>query len=156
MEIETIVRTKPFEILLIEDNPGDIRLISEAFREGNFTCTLNTVNNGVEAINYLCRIGNHIDAPRPDLILLDLNLPKKDGREVLIEIKTNRNFQPIPVVVFTSSGAQQDIINAYALQANCYVTKPVDLDELIDNIQCIADFWLNTAQLPREEYVVPC
>lgn len=142
---------QPFEILLIEDNLGDIRLILEAFRESKFSCNLTTVNNGVEAINYLHRTDNYTDVPRPDFILLDLNLPKKDGREVLAEVKKTSSLQSIPVVILTSSEARQDIVNSYALQANCYVSKSVDVETLIQNVQCLTEFWFNVAKLPREE-----
>lgn len=145
--------TKPFEILLVEDNLGDVRLMTEVFKDSDLPHHLNTVSNGIEAIDFLRRNGDYTNAPRPDLIMLDLNLPKKDGREVLVDIKTDRDLKLIPVVVLTSSEAHQDVINSYALQANCYVSKPVDLDELIKKVRCIADFWLNVVKLPREEYV---
>ncbi len=135
-------------ILLIEDNPGDVRLTQEAFKEGRLAIDLNVVMDGVEAINYLKKEGNYSDATTPDLILLDLNLPKRDGREVLQEIKTDDHLKRIPVVVLTTSNAEQDILKSYNLHVNCYINKPVDFDKFFDIIQKIEDFWLSTAILP--------
>lgn len=138
----------PVNILLIEDNPGDVRLTQEAFKEGNMNIKLDVVMDGVEAIKYLRKEMPYNQATMPDLILLDLNLPKKDGREVLQEIKTDNKLKRTPVVVLTTSNAQQDILKSYNLHVNCYVNKPVDFDKFFDIIQKIEDFWLSTAILP--------
>ena len=138
----------PVNILLIEDNPGDVRLTQEAFKEGNMNIKLDVVMDGVEAIKYLRKEVPYNQATMPDLILLDLNLPKKDGREVLQEIKTDDKLKRTPVMVLTTSNAQQDILKSYNLHVNCYVNKPVDFDKFFDIIQKIEDFWLSTAILP--------
>ena len=138
------------EILLVEDNPGDVRLTEEALKEGKILNSLNVVADGVEAMAFLRREGKYSDAPRPELILLDLNLPKKDGREVLAEIKKDQELKSIPVVILTSSAAEQDIVKSYNLHANCYVTKPVDLDQFIHVVKSIEQFWLTVVQLPQE------
>ena len=138
------------EILLVEDNPGDVRLTREALKDGKIVNTLHVVENGVDALAFLRRQGEFRDAVRPELILLDLNLPKKDGREVLAEIKTDENLKRIPVVILTSSAAEQDIIKSYNLHANCYVTKPVDLDQFIHVVKSIEHFWLTVVKLPPE------
>jgi chemotaxis family two-component system response regulator Rcp1 len=135
-------------ILIVEDNPGDQRLIQEALRETQLDHTSAVARDGVEALDYLFRRGQFATAPRPDLILLDLNLPKKNGRDVLAAIKADAHLLRIPVVVFSSSSAPQDVASAYQLHANCYVTKPADLDELFSAIGWIAKFWLGTAVLP--------
>jgi len=140
---------KEIEILLVEDNPGDVRLTAEALNEGKILNNLNVVGNGVEALAFLNQDGKYKDAPRPDLILLDLNLPKKDGREVLAEIKTNRDLKRIPVVILTSSAADKDIVTSYNLRANCYITKPVDLDQFLTVIKSIEQFWLTVVKLPE-------
>jgi len=145
------VGTRVFDLLLVEDNPGDIRLIEEALKEGNIPHRLHMVRDGAEAIEFLFRTGQHADAPRPDLVLLDLNLPKKDGREVLAEIKADPRLKLIPVVVLTTSEAEGDILKAYDLNANCYITKPVDLDEMIKVVLALEGFWLGIAKLPRLE-----
>jgi two-component system, chemotaxis family, response regulator Rcp1 len=142
---------RPVEILLVEDNPGDVRLTREALREGKVRNNLAVAADGVEAIAYLRREGEHADAVRPDLILLDLNLPRKDGREVLEEIKADPSLRHIPVVVLTSSQAEEDIVRAYDLHANCYVTKPVDLDQFIRVVEAIEDFWFTIVKLPPEQ-----
>lgn len=139
---------RSFNILLIEDNPGDVRLTEEAFKEGKKKVNLAVVMDGVEAIKYLRKQGEYQNAPTPDLILLDLNLPKWDGREVLKEIKTDKKLKRIPVVVLTTSNAEQDIINSYDLHANCYINKPIDFDNFFEIIQKIEDFWLTTSILP--------
>lgn len=139
------------EILLVEDNPGDVRLTREALKEGKILNNLNVVTDGVEAIAFLRREGNYTSAPRPELILLDLNLPKKDGREVLAEIKRDPDLKLIPVVILTSSAAEQDIVKSYNLHANCYVTKPVDLDQFIEVVKSIENFWLAVVKLPPEK-----
>jgi CheY-like chemotaxis protein len=137
-----------FEILLVEDNPGDVELTREALLESKIHMDLSVVPDGVEALAFLRREGQYAKAPRPDLILLDLNLPKKDGRTVLGEIKQDRSLRNIPVVILTSSQAEQDIVRAYDLHANCYVTKPVDLDQFISIVQSIEQFWLTVVKLP--------
>ena len=140
----------PIEILLVEDNPGDVRLTQEAVREAKIRNTLNVVNDGEEAIAYVRRQGAYADRPRPDLILLDLNLPRKDGREVLQDLKSDPDLHRIPVVVLTSSAAEQDILRTYDLYANAYVTKPVDLEQFMHVVSSIQDFWLNIVKLPPE------
>lgn len=142
--------TRPVEILLVEDNPGDVRLTREALREGKVRNNLHVASDGVEAIAFLRREGPYAEAVRPDLILLDLNLPRKGGREVLEEIKADPGLRYIPVVVLTSSQAEQDIVRAYDLHANCYVTKPVDLDQFIHVVRSIEDFWFTIVKLPHE------
>jgi chemotaxis family two-component system response regulator Rcp1 len=139
---------RPVEFLLAEDNPGDVRLTKEALRESKISNNLNVVPDGVEAMAFLRRTGNYANAPRPDVILLDLNLPKKDGREVLAEVKADPNLRLIPVVIITSSEAEQDVLKTYELHANCYVTKPVDLEQFIKVIQSIETFWLTIVTLP--------
>jgi two-component system, chemotaxis family, response regulator Rcp1 len=139
---------RPLEILLVEDNPADVRLTEEAFREGKIHNTLVVARDGVEAMDFLHRRGKYADAVRPDLILLDLNLPRKDGREVLAEIKADPDLRRIPVVVLTTSRAEMDIVRSYNLHANCYVVKPVDLDQFIGIIQSIESFWLTAVMLP--------
>lgn len=142
--------TRPIEILLVEDNPGDVRLTLEALKEAKVRNRLNVARDGAEAMAYLHREGTFAEAPRPDLILLDLNLPKKDGRQVLAEIKADESLKSIPVVVLTTSRAEQDILQSYNLHANCYITKPVDLEQFIEVVKSIEDFWLTVVTLPRE------
>jgi chemotaxis family two-component system response regulator Rcp1 len=142
--------TRPIEVLLVEDNPGDVRLTEEALKEGRINSHLNVVSDGVEATDFLWRRGKYAKAPRPDLVLLDLNLPRKNGREVLQEIKTDRNLRRIPVMVLTTSKAEQDLQKAYSLHANCYITKPVDLDQFLDVIRSIEQFWFNIVTLPAD------
>jgi chemotaxis family two-component system response regulator Rcp1 len=138
----------PIEILLVEDNLGDVRLTKEALKEGKVYNNLHWAKDGVEALEFLRREGAHKDAPRPDIILLDLNLPKKDGREVLSVIKNDQQLKHIPVVVLTTSKAEEDVLRSYELHANCYVTKPVDLDKFIVVVQSIDRFWLTVVTLP--------
>jgi CheY-like chemotaxis protein len=142
---------RPVEILLVEDNPGDVRLTMEAFREAKVCNRIHTVNDGMEALAFLNRVGSYANAPCPDLILLDLNLPKKDGREVLAAVKTDERTKHIPVVVLTTSQAEEDIINSYKLQASCYITKPVDLDLFMSTVKSVGDFWLAIAKLPGDK-----
>jgi CheY-like chemotaxis protein len=137
-------------ILLVEDNPGDVRLTREALKEGKVYNHLSVVPDGVEALHYLRRRGPYGDAVRPDVILLDLNLPRKDGREVLAEIKNDETLRRIPVVVLTTSGAEADILRSYALHANCYITKPVDLEQFITVVRSIESFWFSIVNLPSE------
>ena len=139
---------QPINILLVEDNPGDVRLTIEALKEGRVRNQLSVVSDGVEALAFLRNQGPYTDAPRPDLMLLDLNLPRKDGREVLAEIKDDPNLRRIPVVVLTTSEAEADVLKSYALHANCYITKPVDLEQFINVIGTIEDFWLTIVKLP--------
>jgi CheY-like chemotaxis protein len=138
----------PVEILLVEDNPGDERLTREALREGKVYHNLHWVKDGVEAMAFLRRQGKYASVPRPDIVLLDLNLPKKDGREVLEEIKTDEDLKRIPVVVLTTSKAEEDVLRTYNLHANCYVTKPVDLEKFIVVVKSIDVFWLTVVTLP--------
>ena len=144
-----VTNNTPVDILLVEDNPGDERLTREALKEGKVFSNLYWVKDGVKAMEFLRREGKHQEAPRPDIILLDLNLPKKDGREVLQEIKSDQNLRRIPVVVLTTSKAEEDVIRTYNLHANCYVTKPVDLEKFIVVVKSIDMFWLTVATLPR-------
>jgi chemotaxis family two-component system response regulator Rcp1 len=140
----------PIDILMVEDNPGDIRLTLEALKENKMNNALHVVKDGVQAMAFLRREGEYTAAPRPDLILLDLNLPKKDGREVLAEIKADPALMRIPVVILTTSQAEEDILRSYNLHANCFVTKPVDLDQFIRVVQSIEHFWLTIVKLPVE------
>ena len=140
----------PIEILLVEDNPGDVRLTQEALREGKVKNNLHVARDGVEALEFLRRKGKYKDAVRPDLVLLDLNLPLKDGREVLGEIKEDPELRMLPVVVLTTSSAEADILKSYSLHANCYITKPVDLEQFVKVVKSIDDFWLTVVRLPSE------
>ena len=142
---------KPIEILLVEDNPGDVRLSIEVLRDAKVHNHLTAVGDGVEALSFLRREGIYADAPHPDLILLDLNLPKKDGREVLAEIKADDHLKRIPVVVLTTSQSEEDILKAYELHANCYISKPVNLDQFIKVVQSIEAFWLTIVKLPVDK-----
>lgn len=139
----------PIEILLIEDNPGDVRLTVEVFKEAKIHNNISVITDGIEAMAYLCQEGEYTNAPRPDLILLDLNLPKKDGREVLAEIKANPSFRRIPVVALTTSRSEEDILKTYDLHVNAYITKPVDLEQFIGIVKGIENFWLTIVKLPR-------
>ncbi|MBF0479129.1 MAG: response regulator [Candidatus Omnitrophica bacterium] len=139
---------QPIEILLVEDNPADVRLTTEALKEEKIFNNLNVVTDGVEAVAYLKKEGRYAQAVRPDLILLDLNLPKKDGREVLKEIKNDEKLKAIPVVVLTVSKAEEDIIKTYNLHANCYITKPVDLEQFVKVAKTIQEFWFTIVKLP--------
>jgi CheY-like chemotaxis protein len=141
---------RPIEILLVEDNPADVRLTQENFKETKISNNLHVVNDGDEAIDFLRREGKYAHSVRPDLILLDLNLPKKNGREVLEEIKADDKLKRIPVVILTVSKADEDIINAYNLHANCYITKPVDLNQFVKVVKSIEDFWLSIVKLPQK------
>jgi CheY-like chemotaxis protein len=138
----------PIEILLVEDNPGDVRLTIEALKEAKVCNCLHVVEDGVAATDFLYRKGEYASAPRPDLILLDLNLPKKNGREVLAEIKSDPALRAIPVVVLTTSQAEEDVLRAYALQANCYITKPVGFDQFANIVRAMEEFWLTIVTLP--------
>jgi CheY-like chemotaxis protein len=139
------------QVLLVEDSPGDVRLTQEAFRDANRSIQLHVAGDGVEAMAFLRREGAYRDAPRPDLILLDLNLPKMDGRQVLAHIKEDGNLKTIPTVILTTSDAEVDIVKSYQLQANCYLTKPVQLDAFESLVKSINDFWLTKVKLPQQE-----
>ena len=139
------------EILLVEDNPGDVRLTREAFREGKIRNNLYVAEDGVEGMAFLRREGKYADAVRPDIILLDLNLPKKNGIDVLAEIKTDEVLKRIPVVILTTSVAEQDVLRSYDQHANCYIVKPVDLEQFLRVIQTIEDFWVTIVKLPRPD-----
>ena len=141
---------RPIEILLVEDNPGDVRLTQEAARETKVHNNIHVVSNGMDAMAFLRREGRFGAVPRPDLILLDLNMPGMDGREVLRQVKSDDKIRRIPVVIITSSQAEEDILRAYDLQASCYVTKPVDLDQFIKVVKNVENFWLTVVTLPRE------
>jgi len=143
---------KSIDILIVEDNPGDIRLISEVLNDNKIFSTVNTVNDGVDAMDYLNGRGKYKTASKPDLIILDLNLPKKDGREVLAEIKSDERLKYIPVVVMTISQSEEDIFKSYNLHANCYVTKPIDLNQFIKVIKSIEEFWFSIVKLPSRPY----
>jgi CheY-like chemotaxis protein len=138
------------QVLLVEDSPGDVRLTREAFRDANISIHLHVALDGVDAMAFLRQEGGHAHAPRPDLILLDLNLPKMDGREVLSTIKADDNLKNIPTVILTTSDAEADIVKSYALHANCYLSKPVQLDAFESLVRSINDFWLVRAKLPRQ------
>jgi two-component system, chemotaxis family, response regulator Rcp1 len=144
------LKVQAINILLVEDNPGDIRLTKEVFKEGKIGNNLDVVMDGEEAMLYLHKTGQYKNAITPDLILLDLNLPKKNGREVLAEIKADKQLMLIPVIVLTTSEAEQDILNMYANHANCYITKPVDFHQFMNVIRSIEDFWLNIVKLPKQ------
>jgi CheY-like chemotaxis protein len=148
---DTGSRPGPIEVLLVEDSPGDVRLTREALKDAKAHISLHVASDGIEAMAFLAKQGEHAKAPRPDLILLDLNLPRKDGREVLKEIKENTALATIPVVILTTSAASVDVMNSYRLHANCYITKPVSLDGFLKVVQSIDDFWLSVVKLPRED-----
>jgi len=141
---------RPIEILLVEDNPGDVRLTFEAFKEAKLRNHLHVAQDGQDALDFLRRRGKHADASRPDLILLDLNLPRKDGREVLGEIKADPELRQIPVIVLTVSRAEEDILKSYNLNANCYVSKPLELEQFLAVVRSIQNFWLTIVTLPSE------
>jgi CheY-like chemotaxis protein len=143
-------KAKLLEVLLVEDSPGDVRLTQEAFRDANSSIRLHVAADGVEAMVFLRHEGPHVDAPRPDIILLDLNLPKMDGREVLAHIKEDENLKTIPIVILTTSEAEADILKSYQLRANCYLSKPVQLDEFERLVKSINDFWLTDVRLPQQ------
>jgi chemotaxis family two-component system response regulator Rcp1 len=138
----------PIEILLVEDNPGDVRLTQEVFKESKIRNKLHVVKDGVEAMDFLHRQGKGANGVRPDLILLDLNLPKKDGREVLAEIKADDDLKRIPVVVLTISKAEEDILRSYSLHANCYLNKPIEFEQFFNLVKYIEEFWLTIVKLP--------
>lgn len=139
---------KPVEILLVEDNPGDVDLTLEALEEARLRNSVHVARDGVEAMEFLHRTGGHADAPRPDLVLLDLNMPRKDGREVLREMKEHPDLRRIPVVVLTTSEAEQDVLDAYDYSANAYIVKPVDFEQFFRTVRSLEDFWLTVVRLP--------
>jgi len=145
------IAVHPIEILLVEDNPGDARLAREALQDAKVRNALHWVVNGEEAMDFLRKEGKHARAPRPDLILLDLNLPRKDGREVLAEIKADPDLKRIPVVILTVSKDEEDVMKTYNLHANCFITKPIDLNQFIKVVKSIEDFWLTVVKLPPGE-----
>jgi two-component system, chemotaxis family, response regulator Rcp1 len=142
-------KVHPIEILLVEDNEGDARLAQEALRDSKVKNTIHHVNDGVEAMAFLRREGKYASAPRPDLVLLDLNLPRKDGREVLADLKQDEDLKRIPVVILTVSSDEADILRTYNLHANCYITKPIDLTQFLKVVKSIEDFWLTIVKLPN-------
>jgi CheY-like chemotaxis protein len=144
-----IDRPDPIEVLLVEDDPGDVLLIREAFEDNKVANRLHVVSDGVEALDFMRRTGVHAEAPRPDLVLLDLNLPRKDGREVLAEVKKDAALRTIPVVVLTTSSAEEDVLRSYNLHANAYVTKPVDFDRFIGVVRQIDQFFVSVVKLPN-------
>jgi CheY-like chemotaxis protein len=140
----------PIEVLLVEDSPGDVRLTQEVFRDANKSIRLHVASDGVEAMEFLRREGAHAHAPRPDLILLDLNLPRMDGREVLVEIKKDEDLKGIPTIILTTSDAEVDVAQSYHLHANCYLKKPVQLEDFENLVRSINDFWVMTVILPQQ------
>jgi chemotaxis family two-component system response regulator Rcp1 len=150
MTQSTRIGSALIEVLLVEDSPGDVRLTREALKDAKMHISLKVVSDGAEAMAYVKREGKYADAPRPDLILLDLNLPKKDGRDVLKEIKESETLKSIPVVILTTSASQADVERSYKLHANCYITKPVDLQGFIKVVQSIDNFWLSIVKLPGD------
>jgi chemotaxis family two-component system response regulator Rcp1 len=148
--VSQAVRWETVDILLVEDNPGDVRLTQEVLKQGKIRNRLAVVQDGVEALDYMHRRGKHTAAVRPDLVLLDLNLPKMDGRAVLAEIKKDPELKRIPVVILTTSSAEVDVLKSYELQANCYITKPVDLAQFTEVLHQIQDFWLTIVKLPPD------
>jgi two-component system, chemotaxis family, response regulator Rcp1 len=145
------VTCKPIQILLVEDNPGDVRLTQEILKDAKVANKLHVVKDGVEALAFLRRTGKYAGSPAPDLILLDLNLPKKDGREVLFEIKADESLRRIPVVVLTVSKSEEDILRSYNLHANCYISKPVNLEQFVSVVRSIENFWLTIVKLPPNQ-----
>ena len=139
---------RPIEILLVEDSPGDVRLTQEALKESKMSNNLSVAKDGVEAMTFLRREAPNADAPRPDIILLDLNMPRKDGREVLAEIKADPELRRIPVVILTTSNSDEDVLKSYNLNANCYITKPVDFEQFIKVVKAVEDFWFTIVKLP--------
>lgn len=149
--MDTAEGMNPIEILLVEDNPGDIRLTVEVLKDAKVCNRLSVATDGIEALQFLRREGKYQQAARPDLILLDLNLPRRDGRELLADIKDDPELRSIPVVVLTTSHAEQDILKSYELHANCYITKPVDLDQFARVVQSIEEFWFSIVKLPKKD-----
>lgn len=150
MSIRTDSTGDPIDVLLVEDNPGDIRLTREAFDEGNIASTLHVTTDGVEALDYLYQRDEHAGASRPDIVLLDLNLPRKNGQDVLAEVKADPDLKRIPVVILTSSEAESDVVESYERHTNAFLTKPVDPDAFIDLVRRFEDFWFGVVTLPSE------
>jgi chemotaxis family two-component system response regulator Rcp1 len=148
--VNTRSTPKPIHILMVEDDPADVRLTREALKNKKVHTTMDTVSDGLEAMAYLRKEGGYADRPRPDLILLDLNMPRMDGREVLAELQQDPKFRYIPVIVLTTSEGEEDILSAYEMNANCYITKPVDWKQFIRVVELIEDFWLTVVKLPKE------
>jgi chemotaxis family two-component system response regulator Rcp1 len=148
------METKPIEILLVEDNPGDVRLMLEALTYGKGFNKISVIGNGKDAMDFLRRTGKYADSVRPDIILLDLNLPKKDGREVLHEVKSEYKLNNIPIIVLTTSKDEQDIAMSYEKHANCYITKPVDFEEFVQVVKSLEDVWFNIVKLPPRGEVI--
>ena len=151
MIIQVRDSAKAIQVLLVEDNPGDVRLTQEAFKDAKVFLELQVVNDGVEAMAYLNREGQYSKSVRPDLVLLDLNLPRKDGREVLAEIKAHPTLKTIPVVILTTSASDIDVESSYLLHANCYISKPVDMEGFLTVVKCIDDFWLSVVKFPPKD-----
>lgn len=147
----TLGTVAPIQILLVEDSPGDVALTTEALRDARIANNLHVVGDGETAMAFLRGEGEFADSPRPDLVLLDLNLPRKDGREVLAEVKWDENLRRIPVVVLTTSTAEIDILRSYDLHANCYISKPVDFPQFLDVVRSIEGFWLSIVRLPKDD-----
>jgi len=147
--MDTTASIRPIDILLVEDNLGDIDLTREALGMGKLHNSLHVVQDGVAAMDFLMKTGKYAKAPRPDLIILDLNLPKKDGRQVLAEIKVDENLKRIPVVILTTSGAEEDVLKTYNLHTNCFITKPIDFKQFLRVVQSIEEFWLSIVVLPH-------
>ncbi|TVP60259.1 MAG: response regulator [Nodularia sp. (in: Bacteria)] len=148
--MNTPIAIMPIEVLLVEDNPGDAQLTRIALEDSKISVNLNVVEDGVEAMAFLRKQEKYANAPHPDIVLLDLNLPRKDGREVLAEIKADQHLRRIPVVVLTTSQSEEDILKAYNLSANCFITKPVDFDQFVKIVQSIENFWFAIVKLPPE------
>ncbi|MBW4555604.1 MAG: response regulator [Trichormus sp. ATA11-4-KO1] len=148
--MKTTIAIMPIEVLLVEDNPGDAQLTRIALEDSKISVNLNVVEDGVEAMAFLRKQENYASAPHPDIVLLDLNLPRKDGREVLAEIKADQSLKRIPVVVLTTSQSEEDVLKAYNLSANCFITKPVDFDQFVKIVQSIENFWFAIVKLPPE------
>jgi two-component system response regulator len=146
------LKYRQIDVLIVEDNPGDARLIMEVLKSNMVYKSLHVVTDGVEAIDFLNKKGRFTLMPRPDLIILDLNLPKKDGREVLAELKSDERFKQIPVVVMTTSQAEEDILNSYNLHANCYITKPIDFEHFVQVVGSLENFWFSLVKLPPKDY----
>lgn len=140
-------------VLIVEDNPGDLRIAQEAFKEGKYSVEIQSVSDGIQALEYLKKENEYFDKPTPNIVLLDLNLPRKDGREVLKEVKENEVLKHIPVIILTTSQSEDDIFKCYNLHANCYISKSVDLDEFVESVKSVEEYWFNVAKLPKDPLV---
>jgi CheY-like chemotaxis protein len=147
---DRVAGAEPADILLVEDNPGDVRLTQEALEDGRIENTLHVVNDGVDALDFLFQRGEYEDVPRPDIVLLDLNLPRKNGDDVLVEMQVDPELSTVPVIVLTSSGSREDVVRSYDLNANAYLTKPVDPEAFIETVNTLEEFWLSIVRLPDE------